>query len=44
VVKGIRELTGARINISAAGGDSHEEEERDPHYRLVGAEVPACMR
>lgn len=35
VIKGIRELTGARINISANPGSGEGEEDRDPHYRLV---------
>lgn len=35
MIKGIRELTGARINISANPGSNDGEEDRDPHYRLV---------
>lgn len=35
MIKGIRELTGARINISANPGSGEGEEDRDPHYRLV---------
>ncbi len=39
MIKGIRELTGARINIAAAG----DEEDRDPHFRLVRVSIHAFL-
>ena len=47
VIKGIRELTGARINISASPGSgnaSAQEEERDAHFRLVSDGVVSTER